>query len=320
LQERLQGEPHVRLHYFCSPHHRDSALYPFVAQLENAAGFSREDAPAAKRDKIAALLSRVGDSAPETLAVFDDLLGLPTEEASPTDPRQKRELILAALIRQFRGLARQQPVLLVFEDAHWIDSSSLELLERIAERVPPLSALMVITFRPEFEPPWTGQAQVTALTISRLGQRDTSRLIAQLTGGKALPPEILERIVERTDGIPLFIEELTKTLLEGDLLREEDGRYALAGPVASLAIPSSLQDSLMARLDRFAPVQRGGADRRGNRPRIFVRPAGCSSAPVRQPASQLARSARQRRGGPSPWRPAASIFYLQARPRPGRRL
>ena len=255
LQERLQGEPHVRLHYFCSPHHRDSALYPFVAQLEHAAGFSREDAPAAKRDKIAALLSRSGDSAPETLAVFNDLLGLPAEEALPTDPRQKRELILAALVRQFEGLARHQATLLVFEDAHWIDSTSLELLERAAERVPRLSALMVITFRPEFEAPWTGQAQVTALTMSRLGQRDTSILIHQLTGGKALPSEILDRIVERTDGIPLFIEELTKTLLESGLLREEDGRYALGGPVPSLAIPSSLQDSLMARLDRLAPVK-----------------------------------------------------------------
>jgi predicted ATPase len=255
LQTRLHGEPHVRLRYFCSPHHRDSTLYPFIAQIERAAGFLREDAPAAKHDKIAALLSRSGDSAPATLAVLNDLLGLPTEEPLPSDPRQKRELILAALVRQFEGLAQRQPTLLVFEDAHWIDSTSLELLERAAERVPRLSVLMVITFRPEFEAPWTGQAQVTALSLSRLGQRDTSTLIHQLTGGKALPPEILERIVERTDGIPLFIEELTKTLLEGGLLREEDGRYTLAGPVAPLAIPSSLQDSLMARLDRFAPVK-----------------------------------------------------------------
>ncbi len=168
--------------------------------------------------------------------MFNDLLGLPTEKPLPTDSRQKRELILTALVRQFEGLARRQPTLLAFEDAHWIDST---LLERAAERVPHLSASMVITFRAEFEPPWTGQAQVTAMIMSRLGQRDTSTLIQQLTGGKALPPEILNRIVERTDGIPLFIEELTKTLLEGGLLREEDGRYALAGPVPSLAIPLS---------------------------------------------------------------------------------
>ncbi len=255
LQERLAGEPHTRLRYFCSAHHRDSALYPFVAQLEHAAGFDREDGPATKVDKLAALLSRSDDNALETAAGFADLLGLPTATPPPTDPRQKRELILAALVRQLDGLARRQPVLLVCEDAHWIDSTSLELLERIAERAPHLSALMVITFRPEFQPPWTGQAQVTALTLSRLGQRDTTALVESLAGGKTLPAEILDRIVERTDGIPLFIEELTKTLLEGGLLREEDGHYALDDLLPPLAIPSSLQDSLMARLDRLAPVK-----------------------------------------------------------------
>src|SRR5690348_11647537 len=150
LQERLTGDSHIRLRYFCSPHHRDSALYPFIAQLEHASGFTREDAAAAKREKIAALISLAGASAPETLAVFNDLLGLADEDSLPNDPRQKRELILAALVSQFEGLAGRQPTLLVFEDAHWIDSTSLELLERIAERVPRLPALMVITFRPEF--------------------------------------------------------------------------------------------------------------------------------------------------------------------------
>ena len=188
--------------------------------------------------------------------MLGDLLGLPSEAPLPSEPRQKRELVLSVLVGQLEGLAERQPVLLVLEDAHWIDSTSLELLERIAERVTRLSALMAVTFRPEFEPPWTGQAQVTALTMSRLGRRDASTLIRQLTGGKALPAEILDRIVERADGIPLFIEELTKTLLEGGVLREEeDGRYVFTGPAPSVAIPSSLQDSLMARLDRLAPVK-----------------------------------------------------------------
>ena len=255
LQERLAGEPHTRLRYFCSPYHRDSTLYPFISQLEAAAGFGRDDAPAAKLDKLGTLLSRSGDDGPRTLAIFAELLGLPIEQALPADPRQKRELLLDALIAQFEGLARRQPVLLVFEDAQWIDQTSLELLERVADRVPSLPVLMVISFRPEFEPPWTGQAQVTALTLSRLGQRDTTRLVERLTGGKQLPAEIAERIVERTDGIPLFIEELTKSLLEGGLLREEDGRYVHSGPLREPAIPSSLHDSLMARLDRLAPVK-----------------------------------------------------------------
>ena len=135
--------------------------------------------PPAKLDKLASLLSQSGDSAPETVAVFADLLGLPTDgryPPPPSDPRQKRELILAALVRQLEGLARHRPVLFVFEDAHWIDSTSLELLERVAERVRRLPVLMVVTYRPEFEPPWTGEAQVTSLTLSRLGQRERSHL------------------------------------------------------------------------------------------------------------------------------------------------
>src|SRR5262249_396344 len=211
--------------------------------------------PAAKMEKLAEVLSRSRDDPPETAALFDDLVGLPVNAPLPGDPRQKRELILAALLRQLAGLARQQPVLFVFEDAQWADQTSLDLLERVAEQVPNLPALMVITFRPEFEPSWTGQAQVTSLTLSRLGQRDTASLVERLAEGKRLPSEITDRIIERTDGIPLFIEELTKTLLEGGVLQEADNRYILAGSLPSLAIPSSVADSLLARLDRLAPVK-----------------------------------------------------------------
>ena len=146
-------------------------------------------------------------------------------------------------------------MLFLFEDAHWSDSTSLDLLDRFAERVRRLPVLMVVTFRPEFEPPWTGQAQVTSVTLSRLGQRETKALVGGVAGGKSLPVEILDRIIEHTDGIPLCIEELTRTLLEGNLLREESGQYILSGPLPSLAIPSSLHDSLMARLDRLGPVK-----------------------------------------------------------------
>ena len=258
LQERLEPERPIRLRYFCSPHRRDSALFPIIAQLERAAGFARDDAAAAKLDKLAALLSRSGDSDQETEAVFADLLAVPAGERYPPlpdDPRQKRERIFAALVRQLEGLAQHRPVLFLFEDAHWIDSTSLDLLDRVAERVRRLPVLMVVTFRPEFEPPWTGQAQVTSMTLSRLGQRETKALVGRVAGGKTLPGEILDRIIEHTDGIPLCIEELTKTLLEGDLLREEDGQYILSGPLPTLAIPSSLHDSLMARLDRLGPVK-----------------------------------------------------------------
>ena len=258
LQERLETERPIRLRYFCSPHRRDSALFPIIAWLERAAGFTRDDAPEAKLDKLTVLLSQAGDSAQETEAVFADLLGVPTGERHPPlpdDPRQKRERIFAALVRQLEALAQRRPVLFLFEDAHWIDSTSLDLLDRFAERVRRLPVLMIVTFRPEFEPPWIGQAHVTSVTLSRLGQRETKALVGRVAGGKTLPAEILDRINEHADGIPLCIEELTKTLLEGSLLREENGQYILAGPLPALAIPSSLHDSLMARLDRLGPVK-----------------------------------------------------------------
>jgi class 3 adenylate cyclase/tetratricopeptide (TPR) repeat protein len=256
LQERLETERPIHLRYFCSPHRSDSALFPFIARLERAAGFARDDAPAAKLDKLAALRPRSGDSDQATEAVLADLLAVPAGERYPPlpdEPRQKREFIFAALIRQLEGLAQHRPVLFLFEDAHWIDSTSLDLLDRMAERVRRLPVLMIVTFRPEFEPPWTGQAQVTSMTVSRLGQRETKALVGRVAGGKAMPGEILDRLIEHADGIPLCVEELTKTLLEGNLLREENGQYILSGPLPALAVPASLHDSLMARLDRLGP-------------------------------------------------------------------
>jgi predicted ATPase/class 3 adenylate cyclase len=258
LQERLEPQRHFRLRYFCSPHRRGSALFPIIARLERAAGFTRDDAPAAKLDKLAKLLSRSGDVVQETEATFAELLAVPAGDRYPPlpdDPRQKRERIFVALVQQLESLARHRPVFFLFEDAHWTDSTSLDLLDRVAERVRRLPVLMVVTFRPEFEPPWTGQSQVTSLTLSRLGQRETKALAVRVAGGKTLPVEILDRIIERTDGIPLCIEELTRTLLEGNLLQEEDGKYILSGPLPTLAIPSSLHDSLMARLDRLGSVK-----------------------------------------------------------------
>jgi predicted ATPase len=246
------------MHYFCSPHHRDSPLHPMVVQLERAAGLAREDAPEVKLSKLQRLLSQSEDDAAESTALLAYLLNLPTLDRHPplaADPQRRRELIFAALLRQLEGLARKKPILMIFEDAHWIDSTSLDLLEIIVERVPKLRVLFLLTCRPELQPRWTGQAHVTTLTLSRLGQRDTAALAERVAQGKALPPEIVEQIVERADGIPLFIEELTKTVLEGSLLREEDGRYLLDGPLPALAIPSSLHASLLARLDRLAPVK-----------------------------------------------------------------
>jgi class 3 adenylate cyclase len=224
VPERLSGEPHTRLRYFCSPHHQDSPLYPFISQIEHAAGFDREDAVATKLGKLESLLAQSGESIAGTVMLLADLLSLSADirnSCLPADPTRRREQILAALIGQLEALVRRRPGLLLFEDAHWADSTSLELLDRIVERLPRLPALLLITFRPEFQPPWAGQARVTTLALNRLSERDAAALVDTVTGGKSLPIEILSRILDHADGIPLFIEELTKTVLEGRLLREE---------------------------------------------------------------------------------------------------
>jgi class 3 adenylate cyclase/predicted ATPase len=257
LNERLSAEPAIRLRYSCSPYHQDSALFPFVDQLGRAAGFAREDPPAANLERLEALLARAAPP-DEDLAFIVDLMLLPASERHPLpnlSPQRKKERTLEALIRQLEGLARQQPVVMVFEDAHWIDPTSRELLDLTVERVRNLPVLVIVTFRPEFQPPWTGQPQVTMLALNRLDRRDRTALVEQIAGGKALPDEVVAQIADRTDGVPLFVEELTKSVLESGLLREEADRYVLDRALSPFAIPTSLHDSLMARLDRLASIR-----------------------------------------------------------------
>jgi class 3 adenylate cyclase/predicted ATPase len=258
LEERLGAEPHIRLRYFCSPYHQDSALFPFVDQLGRASGFARDDMPVAKLEKLEALLARAAPRE-EDVALLADLLSLPGSERHSLpnlSPQRKKERTLEALIRQLEDLARQQPVVMVFEDAHWIDPTSRELLDLAIERVRSLPVLLIVTFRPEFQMPWTGQPQVMMLALNRLDRRDRTDLVEQIAGGKALPDEVIDQIADRTDGVPLFVEELTKSVLESGLLREEADRYVLDRALPPFAIPTSLHDSLMARLDRLALVRR----------------------------------------------------------------
>jgi class 3 adenylate cyclase/predicted ATPase len=257
LEERLHPEPHLRLRYFCSSYHQDSALFPFIDQLGRASGFARDDPPAAKQEKLEALLAPAA-LPDEDVALLADLLSLPASEHHPLPelgPQRKKERTLEALIRQLEGLARRQQVVMVFEDAHWTDPTSRELLDLAVERVRSLPALLVVTFRPEFQPPWIGQPQVTMLALNRLDQRNRTILVDQIAGGKTLPDEVVSQIVDRTDGVPLFVEELTKSVLESGLLREEADRYVLEGTLPPFAIPTSLHDSLLARLDRLASVR-----------------------------------------------------------------
>ena len=258
LFERLAGEPHTRLRLFCSPHHQDSALYPTITQLERAAGFRREDTAAQRLDKLEAVLAQATNELSEAAPLIAALLSLPARERySPLDliPQKQKEKTLRALVAQVEGLAVRQPVLMLFEDAHWSDPTSLELLDLIIDRVPGLPLLLIITFRPEFSPPWAGRPHVNWLGLNRLPPRQRAEMIAGVTGGKALPQEIAAQIIDRTDGVPLFVEELTKAVVESGMLTDAGDRYTAAGPATLLAVPASLQASLLARLDRLAPVR-----------------------------------------------------------------
>ncbi len=257
MLEQPAGEPHTRLRYFCSPHHQASALHPFITQLEHAAGFSRDDMPEARLAKLEALLARSNAGA-EEIGFIAERMSILTGDKYPLPdltPQRRKEKTFEALLAQMARLAAPQPVLMLFEDAHWIDPTSLELLTLTVARASTLPLLLLVTARPEFTPPWPADAHITMLALARLDRREGATLVERSAGGKALPAEILEQILARTDGVPLFLEELTKTIIESGLLREEDGRYALDGALPPLAIPTTLHDSLMARLDRLAPVR-----------------------------------------------------------------
>jgi class 3 adenylate cyclase/predicted ATPase len=257
LVERLIDEPHTRMRYFCSPHHQDSALYPSISQLERAAGFRREDTDEQRLAKLEAVLAEGSNDLREVVPLLAELLSIPLgDRYLPLNltPQKRKERIHHAQVAQVEGLAARQPVLMVFEDVHWSDPTTREQLDLLIERVASLRVLVIITFRPEFAPPWIGRPHVTVLTLNRLPPRQRAEMIAHLTGGKALPRDVADQIVDRTDGVPLFIEELTKTVVESGIVTETGGRYAVTGPVPSLAIPTSLHASLLARLDRLATM------------------------------------------------------------------
>ena len=256
LLESLADEPHTRLRYFCSPQHTDSAFYPVIGQMERAAGLTHDDTPPAKLDKLDTLLAQSSTSAQDA-ALFAEMLSLPNDGRYPTlelAPEQRRQRTMEALIAQTEVLTRQNPVLMIFEDLHWTDPTSMELFGRAVDRIASLRVLLIVTFRPEFVPPWIGRPHVTPLTINRLAQRDVGAMIDRVVGNKLLPASIRQDIIERTDGIPLFVEEMTKAVLEAEG-ESEARRTAAAVPSPTLAVPASLHASLMARLDRLGPAK-----------------------------------------------------------------
>jgi class 3 adenylate cyclase/tetratricopeptide (TPR) repeat protein len=258
IVDRLSNEPHTRLRYFCSPHHQDSAFHPSIMQLERAAGFRRDDTDEQRLDKLEAVLTQGTNDLSEVLPLLADLLSIPIGHRYPplnVTPQKRKEKTLNAQVAQVEGLSSRQPLLMVFEDIHWSDPTTREWLDLLIDRVPRLRVLLIITFRPESAPPWVGRPHVTMLTLNRLPPRQRGEMIVFVTGGKTLPREIADQIVDRTDGVPLFIEELTKSVVESGILTETGGGYAASGPVTALAIPTTLHASLLARLDRLAPTR-----------------------------------------------------------------
>jgi class 3 adenylate cyclase/tetratricopeptide (TPR) repeat protein len=257
LVECLASEPHTHLRYFCSPQHTDSAFYPIISQIARAAGLTHEDSAKERLDKLDALLAQTAASA-EPAALFADMLSLPNDGRYPSlaalTPEQRRQRTLEALTSRMETLARQNPVLLIFEDAHWADPTSLEVFSRCVDRIATLRVLLIVTFRPEFEPPWIGRPYVTALTLNRLSQREVAGIIDQVVGNKLLAANVRQDIIERSDGIPLFIEEITKAVLEADSQgAAEQTIAAIRSPTRT--VPASLHASLMARLDRLGAAK-----------------------------------------------------------------
>jgi len=258
LQERIQAEPHIRLSYVCSPHDRDTALYPFVARLVRVAGFGRSDTLQQKLTKLEAVLSQATNDLKEVVPIVADLMSIPTgDRYSPLKltPQKRKEKTLRVLLAEIEALSKRQPVFIVFEDAHWIDPTSLEALDLLIDRIPSLPVLLIVTFRQEFTPAWIGRPHVTSITLNRLPPRQCTKMIAIVTGGKSLPEEVVSQIVDRADGVPLFVEELTKTVLESGMVAEAVGHYTVTRPAIPSAIPTSLEASLLARLDRLATTR-----------------------------------------------------------------
>jgi class 3 adenylate cyclase len=257
LTEHVAAEPQTWLTPCqCSPYYQNTALYPLIDLLERVLlRFEREESPQQRLSKLEGFLVQYGLPLAETVPLFASLLSIPLAPnyaPLPLSAEQQKQKTLQALLTIMLRIAAQQPMLFVMEDLHWVDPSTLELLSLLVDQGPTARILTLFTCRPDFSSPWTGRSHLTHVTLPRLPPRQAAEMTGRVARGKALPAEVVEQVVAKTDGVPLFVEELTKMVLESGLLQEQEDRYALTGPLPPLAIPATLHDSLMARLDRLA--------------------------------------------------------------------
>jgi len=259
LLERLATDGVPSLRFQCSPFYVNSAFYPVISNFERTLDFGRDEAPDSRLDKLEALLVGRYKLPRGDVQFIAAMMSLPHESRYgplTMTPRRAKEETIRILVNIVKAAARAEPCLLLFEDVHWADPTTLETLSLLIDRLDSIPVLVVLTHRPEFEPPWSGYVRVTTLNLARLVPAQSRQLVSNLTGGKALPAELVDQIIAKTDGVPLFVEELTKTILEsGDLIAQGD-RYLYAGSSVTVSIPETLRDSLMARLDRVAAVKR----------------------------------------------------------------
>ena len=266
LCDRLAGERYQTMQFQCSPYHLNTALYPATTFLRQAAGLASHDSAQAQLEKLDIIARESGLENQDTVSLLADLLSIQGEHRDPlltVSPERRKDMTLEALVHHLQGLADRCPVLFIVEDAHWIDPTTLDLMTRIIDRIRQMRVLLLITFRPDFKPVWSEYSHVTSLTLSRLPRRHSAELVAAMTGGKGLPPEVQQAILAKTDGVPLYIEALTENVLESGLLTEGNESFTLKGPLTELPIPDSLQALLMERVDRLGPakeiVQTGAA-------------------------------------------------------------
>jgi predicted ATPase/class 3 adenylate cyclase len=256
--DTITDEPHIKIRYQCSPHHANSPLFPVINQLERAARFEREDSTDTRLDKLEAVLSQSGDASLADAPLYAALLSIPSGSRYPPlnlTPQRQKELTITALTRQLLGLARFRPVVFLIEDVHWIDATTLETITRTIPLIRTAPVFLLITFRPEFMPPWLDHSHVTMLRLNRLPREQVGAMVIDVTDGMELPPEVNDQIIRKSDGVPLFVEELTKTVLESGQLRIAGDRYIAIPPLRSFAIPETLHDSLIARLDRLVSIK-----------------------------------------------------------------
>ena len=258
LCDRLSNEQYQRVQFQCSPYHTNTAFYPAINFLREAAGLTSQDSAEAQLNKLDALARESGIERQDTVALFADLLSIRGDHRYPpltVSSETRKEMTLEALVHHLQKLADRCPVLFILEDAHWLDPTTLDLMTRIIDRIRQMRVLLLITFRPEFKPVWSDYSHVTSLTLSRLPRRQSAELVAAMTGGKALPPEVQQAILAKADGVPLYIEALTENVLESGLLTENNDAFTLKGALKELPIPDSLHALLMERVDRLGPAK-----------------------------------------------------------------